>query len=427
MAINTSNRVLTTGLTKLEKEDYLTKIDMTEFTSLYDQMSSYGSSLSGSLSDLTNFDINSLLNNYTGVSIKDRDISYESMSQFDNPFCSQYPSLNVRMPTYNNSLFRDLDLTFNMTVCGKTKTVNPVDYIMKASSFVMNNPGIFSSDSNTRLRALLSSDLVRKLNIAGLGTVIPDCILEKTGGFLSTIGSSYGSGGSMSIRQALDDLLSKDKCARLVASQVGLYDTLSSINNIHFLNMMINGDLTRAETYFAGVLGIGYVTSYSSSAYSSGYSTTYSKQAAIDEAKAQRTSLILGYSRSFTEEYAYNDTYNKLVMFNSVYDNGFVQRDDKVYFTTSATDILDSLANDETDNKDLDAIEKALDYLSPEWNKDEEGNTNLYKTNGNEVMAVLANNKLIEAEPAIDLDGVYETILDNEHHIAIINTFAEAS
>ena len=433
MAINTSNRILTTDLTKLEKVDYLTKIDLTDFTSLFDQLSSFGFSLLGMLSDLAGFNINNILGLASGISIKDRDYSYESMSQFDNPFCSQYPSLSVRLPTYNVSLFRDLDYNYNMTICNRTKISNPVDFIMKASSFVLNNPGIFSSDSNTRLRALLSSDLVQKMNIAGLGTVVPNCILEKTGGFLSTVGSSYGSGGSMSIRQALDNLLSKDKCAQLVASQVGVYDALSSVNNSHFLNMMINGDLTRAQTYFAAVLGINLVGSagnssaYVSSTYNQAYSSKFTKQASIDEAKAQRTSLILGYSRSFTEEYAYNDTYNKLYLFKSVNDEGYVTKDDKPYFAVAATDVLNSLANDETENKDLDVIEEALDFISPDWNKDEEGNVNLYKTTGNEVMAELANNKLIISEPEIDLDGVYETVLENEHHIAIINSFATAS
>lgn len=390
MAINDSNRVISSGVTKLEKKNYATEVDKTEVKSLSELASG---SIPGKLDDLSNFNANDLI--CTPV-LKDHDLELEALGQFGNPFCCKYPPLNLRLPNYNIDLDRNLDFTFNVEVCGESKKINPIDYLMKASSFVNQNPGIFSKDANTRLRALLSSDMVQKMNIAGLGSVIPDCILDKVGGFLSNVGSPYGDGGSLSLRKRLDQALSKDKCARLVASQVGLYDFLSAANNSHFINMIMDGDPTRAETYFSAVLGL----------------------------ELQRISFMTGYSQSFREEYAVNQTYVKLSAFNTLIANGNITEADRAYCVVASEDVLSSLDQDETENKDLDTISKALDFMSPDWNKDDAGHKNLYKTKDNVVMADLANNKLLSLDEEIDLDGIYETVLNNEHHIAIINAFA---
>lgn len=390
MAINDSNRVISSGITKLEKTNYATKVDTTTVKSLSELASG---TTTGKLDDLSSFNNNDLI--CTPV-VKDHDTGLESIGQFGNPFCCKYPPLNLRIPTYKIDLDRNLDLTFNVEICGESKKINPIDYVMKASSFINQNPGLFSSDSNTRLRALLSSDMVQKMNIAGLGNVIPNCILEKTGGFLSSVGSPYGNGGALSLRRRLDEALSKDKCARLVASQVGLYDFLSTSNQSHFINMIMDGDPTRAETYFSAVLGV----------------------------ELQRISFMTGYSQSFREAYAYNQTYSKLSSFTTLQTNNLVTDADKVYFNVNCEDILTSLEQDETENKDLATIEKALDFMSPNWNKDDEGNQNLYKVKDNTVIADLVNNKLLTLDDdEMDLDGVYETVLTNDHHIAIINSF----
>lgn len=389
MAINTSNRMISSGLTKLEKKDYATQVDSTNVKSL--------SELSGEtnydkLGDLSSYNSNDLICLPT---VKDHDSNMESMGQFENIFCCKYPPLNVRIPKYKLDLDRDLDFGFVVDICGESKKINPLDYYMKAVSFINQNPGILSSDANTRLRALLSSDMVQKMNIAGLGSVIPNCILEKTGGFLSNVGSANGSGGSLSLRRKLDQTLSKDKCARLVASQVGLYDFLSTSNQSHFVNMIMDGDPTRAETYFAAVLGV----------------------------EAQRITFMLGYASSYREAYAYNQTYSKLSAFNKLIKNDQIKAEDKMYCVVKAEDVLDSLANDETEDKDLETIEKTLDFISPDWDKDELGNKNLFKTKDNTTIADLARNRLLSLEPELDLDGVYETELTNDHHIAIINAF----
>lgn len=405
MAINDTNRIISTGVTKLEKKNYATLIDATEIKSLSELANNSG--LLGKLSDLSSFDPNSLIDL---PSLKDHDIELEALGQFGNPFCCKYPPLNLRLPNYKIDLSRNLDFTFTVEVCGESKTIDPIDYLMKATSFVNQNPGIFSSDASTRLRALLSSDLVQKMNIAGLGSVIPDCILDKVGGYLSNVGSPYGNAGTLSTRKRIDNALSKDKCARLVASQVGLYDFLSAANNSHFINMVLDGDPTRAETYFSAVLGV----------------------------ELQRISFMTGYSQSFREEYAVNQTYAKLEVFNTLVTSGKITQADRAYCIVNSEDVLTSIAQDETENKDIDNVITALDFMSPDWNRDEEGNTNLYKTKGNEVMAELAINKLLsssgskssttdpdnpDVDDTIDLDGVYETILSNEHHIAIINAF----
>lgn len=390
MAINDSNRVISSGVTKLEKKNYATEIDKINIKSLSELASGV---IPGKLPDLSSFNANDLI--CTPV-LKDHDLELEALGQFGNPFCCKYPPLNLRLPNYKIDLDRNLDFTFNVDVCGESKKINPIDYLMKASSFVNQNPSIFSKDANTRLRALLSSDMVQKMNIAGLGSVIPDCILDKVGGFLSNVGSPYGDGGSLSLRKRLDQALSKDKCARLVASQVGLYDFLSAANNSHFINMIMDGDPTRAETYFSAVMGI----------------------------ELQRISFMTGYSQSFREEYAVNQTYTKLSAFNALVANDKITEADRVYCIVDSEDVLSSLDQDETENKNLDTIAKALDFMSPDWNKDDEGHKNLYKTKDNTVMADLANNKLLSLDEEIDLDGIYETVLNNEHHIAIINAFA---
>ena len=391
MAINDSNRLMSNSITKLEKKNYATQVDETNVKSLSEQAAG---TVDGKLDEVGDYDSNDLINSPV---VKDHDSSLESLGQFGNPFCCKYPSLNVRLPKYKIGLDRDLDLTFNVDICGESKKINPIDYVMKGVSFVNQNPGILSKDHNTRLRALLSSDMVQKMNIAGLGTVVPDCILEKTGGFLSNLSSNYGNAGTMTTRRRLEQLVNKDKCARLVASQVGLYDFLSRSNQSHFINMIMDGDPTRAETYFGAVLGM----------------------------EIQRISFMSGYSDSFREAYAYNQTYQKLTSFNTLVADQKVTAADKVYFNVRSEEVLDSLSHDETENKDIDEISKALDFISPDWDKDDDGNKNLFKTKDNVVLADLANNKLSTLDEEINLTGVYTTTLTNEHHISIINSFTE--
>lgn len=456
------DRLTTKSLVKLDKIDYASYVDSLDVKSL-SEMSSLSTDFLG---DIDGY-VNNLFNNpiLNGV----HNLINEAIGIFENVICCNYPSLSVRMPSYKSSLNRNLNMSWNYNICNKSKSVSPIDTVLSAVSFVQSNPYILTGDKDAILRAVLTSDLVQKMNILGLGTVIPDCILDKTGASLSNYYSNRGSGASLSTRRKLANLINKDKCAKLVASQVGLFSALETYNNSHLINMILEGDPTKGSTYFHALLG-------------------------LDQYRANN---LMGYSQSFTYTYSYQQTYTKLEVFSRAKSAGLITNKDKAYMSGKASDVLDALSQDESKDKKLDVVLDTLDMIDPTWNKDNEGNTNYSAIKNNETMYELAKQKLQSVSDAsisidisyyddnkvaivkdtfdneieaagyicnlegmeittdnlvsvvmklrlgrgrtsvlilgkytviykeyLDLDGVYETVLNTEHHIAIINSFA---
>lgn len=388
MAIS-SNRLNTRELTKLEKADYSTTVDPTSVQSL-SELQSIGTDML----DTVNGYKDSILSNPL---IKDHNLGLEGLGVFENVMCCKYPSLNVRLPSYNKTLNMNLDMSFNVEICGKSKSINPIDTAMQVVSFVNTYPGILSGDREYLLRTLLSTDLVRKMNILGLGSVLPDCVLDKVGGFVS---GNYGPGPfgtTLSGKSQINQLLAKDKCARMIASKIGLWDMLSVGTNSHLLNVLLDGDLARGSTYFNNVLAV----------------------------PEQRPSALQGFSQSFSYDYSTAQSYKKIEILYVAKQEKLIEDKDTVYLNTDGKVILDAIKEDETEKKDLDKIHTVLDMMDPTWHKDtEDGKDNYYLTKDNEVLNTLANDKLLNTTTDdIDLDGIYTTTLNIEHHIAIINAF----
>lgn len=374
------DRLTTKSLVKLDKIDYASFVDSLDVKSL-SEMSSLATDFLG---DIDGY-VNNLFNNPILGAI--HNLINEAIGIFENVICCEYPSLSVRLPSYKTSLNRNLNMSWNISICGKSKTINPIDTILSAIGFVQSNPGILSGDKDAILRAVLTSDLVRKMNILGLGTVIPDCILDKTGASLSSYYSTRGTGASLSTRRRLANLINKDKCARLVASQVGLFGALESYNNSHLINMILEGDPTKGSTYFYALLGMDQY----------------------------RINNLMGYSQSFTYTYSYQQTYTKLAVFSQAKSAGLITDKDKAYMSGKASDVLDALSQDETKDKKLDVVLDTLDMIDPTWNKDDLGNTNLSVTKDNETMYELAKQKLQSSNDAtISIDITYEDIITSD-------------
>lgn len=399
MAITTGkDRICTEQLTKLEKQDYSTQVDTTEVKSLSDSTAS-----TESLSDSESYQ--DTLATATNT-IKDHNASLEGIGVFENVICCKYPSLSTRIPGYNMSLFRDLDLGFNVEICGESKRINPIDTAMQAVSFLASNPGILAGDKQAILRALLSNDLTAKMNILGIAAPLLTCILDKSGGSLSNFFSPYGLGSSLSTRNRLNQLLRKDKCARVLASKLGLFDALASYNNSHFINMILDGDPTAAETYMFAVLSEGSDLSYR------------------DFRLGSRQALLLGYSQSFSYSYSSSQTYSKILILKSARSQGLITAKDKIYLNASSKDILSNLDKDESKDKDFDTIKSTLDLLDPRWDKDTLGNTNLSQAKDNETMKELATRKLLSSLNNILVVTITyeEEVRDEEPTTQIITT-----
>ena len=367
MAMTTGkDRISTPVLSKLEKEDYSSKVDLMIHTSLSDAEAL----LSGVLADIDGY-ANSLIN---GINkIKDHNFNLEALGIFEDIFCCKYPSLSARLPSYNLSLNRKLDLSFNVTICGKTKSINPFDVAFQILNTINQYPGILHGDGEAILDALLANDLTSKMGLLGLGTALLTCVMDKSGGSITNQYSPFGCGASLTARNKLKDLLSKNKCARVIAKATGLYDTLASYNNSHFINMILDGDPRMASKYFCDMLGMSDI-SY--------------KLGSIQ-------SMLMGFGQSFNYSYSYNVSYSKIEILYGAWNSGLITPEYKSYLSADAKSILDALNQDENKNKDFDKINGTLGLLDPNWNKDEFGTTSYYRTIGNDVMGDLANNKLL--------------------------------
>lgn len=349
---------------------------------------------------------NQVLNNKLEVpKVNQLDTSNSNSSIFTDVLCCKLPSVLQRMDGYLGSLgnWRDInfDSEYMLDVCGNKKKLRPMDVVLGASNFIMNNPGIFTASNEERLSAILKSDFMRKLDLLGLGNSIPMCILWAT---KSNVYRSSGySGPSLRSRNKLRELMQQNSCTALISNQPLVSSWLSNSMAANMISVLLAGDEATAYDYINVALGIS----------------------------GQRESALGGLALSFGNAYDYN-TKKKFEVLNTYTSSGKLNSRDYIYLQYDSNKILESLDAENKENpstnpsKDLDNITNGLDVLDPNWNKDTEGNLNYGNAGNNTTLGELSTSKLQSITiKSLNLTGKYTTTLTPAHHIAIIKTMRE--
>lgn len=334
-------------------------------------------------------------------------IKIGSSGIFSDILCCKLPSPKIRLGNFKglNLSFRKLDLNFDtdfsLSICGKQFKANPFDAVMKVANVIKKNPGLLSPDRETRLNALLRSDLLAKANILGLGKTIPTCIFNKTIG--SLYGSDYGLGPSLRSRNSLKTLLYQDPCTASLANVPLVNKWLSNSAAAALISTVISADKEKAYSFVTAALDI----------------------------VGQRDSALGSLISSLAYAYDYN-TRDKVKFASRVFANNKLYPKDFVSLKSDARLLFKQLDREKENNDpkvtdpntSYKEIMSVLSVMDNTWNLDPDKLTpNYHKAAGNQTLKELSNAKLRTNLADLNLTGNYVTKLNSEHHIAIVNTF----
>ena len=290
------------------------------------------------------------------------------------------------------------DLSFNATICGKTKSINPIDAVTKVANYIRKNPSVLKSPKETLLRSLAKGEIIEKLGLGSLGKVIQSCLIDKIIGDMNS--NDYGAGPTLRSKNTLKNLLNQDQCMASIANLPLVSKWLSNSSTMALINTLLNKDKNTTQDLIEALLLV----------------------------TGQRDSALGGLASAIASATDYN-TRAKLQMVNKIFKNpkNKITSKDYISVKTDSSTVLKQLdkekenSNPQTNNpsQDFTEIKETLDILDKSWNQDD----NYYKVTGNKSLKDLACRTLMSKTNEINLTGVYTTKLEPEHHITIINTF----
>lgn len=290
------------------------------------------------------------------------------------------------------------DLSFNATICGKSKTINPIDAVTKVANYIRKNPSVLKSPKETLLRSLAKGEIIEKLGLGSLGRVIQSCLIDKVIGDMNS--SDYGRGPTLRSKNTLRNLLNQDQCMSAIASTPLVSKWLSNASTMALINTLLNKDKNKTKDLIEALLVI----------------------------TGQRDSALGGLASAIADANDYN-VRSKLQLVNSIFKNpkNNITNKDYMSIKTDSSTVLERLdkekemSNSQSNNpkQDFKDIKDSLDIMDKSWNQDD----NYYKVSGNKTLKDLACRTLMSNHGEIKLTGNYVTKLEPEHHITIINTF----
>lgn len=317
-------------------------------------------------------------------------------------------SASLKMDKYKSllNIGKANKITFNsninITVCGKTKSINPLDAISSVSNYIKKNPSILNNTKETLLRSLVKDELVTKLGLGNLGKIVQTCIIDKV---LDDVNSSdYGSGPTLRSKNTLRNLLNQDACLRSLAKTPLVSKYLSNASVVSLINVLLNKDKNTTQDLVEALLTVA----------------------------GQRDTALYGLASAIAYAKDYN-TRAKTKLVYSVFknkSNTFTAKD-YLCVRTDASKVLDKLdeekekSNPQTNDpvNDFKELTETLDILDPSW---KDGN-NYHKVKCNKSLADLAERTLSANSTTPDFTtSDLTTNLKQEHYIAIINKFHSA-
>lgn len=329
--------------------------------------------------------------------VKNDNPTSSPLSIFEDILCNGFKPLNIRLPKFRISLFRDLNFGFNVTICGKKKTLRPIDTALEIAKPLATGRAFLPAAKESLLNNIIAADGRSAMRNLGLGGALPDCLLGNTKGRL--VNNTGPVGGSLKSKLSLLDLLNSSSCAGTVLAQPGINTTVSDLTMSAMLDNMIKADTNTA---------VGFTSTMMADAHN-------------------REMMLGGMKQTLTAKND-NSTNDKLLLASTVFSNSTPSQvnTQSVYIRTDGSQILDNLAkNDVTHNSPVTQTKytmAALDTIDPNWSRDTEGNTNLYKTKDNSTMVSMSSSTLLSTQPkGLNLSGNVVTELDRTKQIAVVN------
>lgn len=370
-------------------------------------LSSIASSINSKLDKFTNV-ISNVANSVTGFfsdALCGKSVSSitSGISGFSNLSASLKMDKYKSLLNIGNSCKIGFNSNINVTVCGKTKSINPLDAISSVSNFIRKYPSILTSPKETLLRALVKDELVTKLGLGNLGTIIQKCVIDKV---LDDVNSNdYGAGPTLRSKNTLKSLLNQDACLSSLAKLPLVSKYLSNASTVALINLLLNKDKNTLEDLINALMTV----------------------------TGQRGTALAGLAGALAYAKDYN-TRAKMKLLNSVFKNksNHITAKDYVAVKVDATKVLSKLdeekekSNPQTNDpvNEFKEINDTLNIVDPNWNKD----NNYHKVSGNATMADLAERTLQANSTTPEFSSTTVTTeLKPEHYIAIINKFHAAT
>lgn len=330
------------------------------------------------------------------VKSKITDFKQQGMGIFTDILCCKAPAKILMTDVYTESLDRRLTNNESLDACELSKVRNPMDFALKATQLFAQYPGLLSSSASTRLNTLIRSDLLEKMNLFGLGNIVPTCIFGNT--FKSLSGSSQYLGTSLRDKNELRNLLAQNPCTAALSNTPLVSGWLSKSVAANLLNTVI--DSAKNGPNFTRILE------------------------SMLHVSGQRSSVLGGLLLSISNAYDYN-TRTKLNAITYAYKNGNLTVEEKALLKYDTKNILENL-DKEKENKDdivntdpgneLKEIYETLNILDPNWK--------IWDAKGNQTLCELSQQVLRSRDvKTITLDATAVTTLTTEHKIVMACRF----
>lgn len=384
MAIST-DRLGLDNLSTLTTSNYSTLSDTTSITQARSLSDTYSSS---QLSALT-----------PQIAVGNTNLS--QIGIFGNNCNTALPA-SANNSRYTRSLNNNLGYGGNNSIC--SRNTNPLD----AAFGNINNLNNFNNFRvkipqvrESMLDSLITSEATSMFG-STLGSIIaiPLCLLSAIkNGILSAINKI---GSTLANKLGLSNLfnLKLAQClSKALSGTSGVNSTITQVTTGTMINNLSATDTATSSSMLSSMVASGATTN---------------------------SNLISGFGYSLAQENDEN-VVNKLYLYNAVASTSSDEELLSTAYTKGNIDnVMTNLGNANvtttTDpSDDYKDITKSLSYVDNSWNKDNDGNQNLYRTNGNAPLSILANANLT-SNTTTNLSGtIPASSVSDAEAISIIN------
>lgn len=228
----------------------------TDFGNMTDTIKKQAAALKDNINNSINKAKKSVLNKVQSVTSSMEQIG---SSSFTDIMCCSLPSKALRTDLYHEALDRGLGGTSeDISICELSKIKNPMDAALKVTSIINDYPGLLQGNMEDRLKYLIQSDLLAKMDIFGLGNVIPQCVLGQTINTMS--GTSRAVGANIHDKNELRSLMQQNACGAALANWPLVSGWLSNSVSANLINVIIDSKQNGLNLYRfldAGLLATG--------------------------------------------------------------------------------------------------------------------------------------------------------------------------
>ena len=397
-----------------------TKAESSGFSSMKDNLRKQAADLKNNISNSLDSIKSSVLDK---INLVQTGLDRLGSSTFSDILCCKTPSASLRVDLYNNALDRGLGKGLNVDMCELSKIKNPIDTILALTNVINNYPGLLQGSMEDRLNYLIRSDLLAKMNILGLGNVIPTCIFGNTINNLA--GTSGPIGANVHDKNELRALMQQNPCAATLANQPLISGWLSNSVTANLINVLIDSKTNGFNFYRfldATLLSTGQRSSVlggliASIAYANDYNTSVKMQGihyVITNGNLTPDEYnILKYSTADLLKKLDKERENNSSQIDGTSAGGIIPKPGE---SSNSNGSSNPTINKPTKQEEFTILKETLDVLDPTWK--------IWDVTGTKTACELSNGTLRSREVRnITLTDTVTTKLETEHKIAITCAF----